>query len=917
MAVGGPVALLGQTTQSSPDQIDCSSSLFAASQFCNPAGPQTPQTTTGMNGTGTGQTQGQNGDSTQRRDANGTQVYIDNAGNVQRRTGSQQSQDQRFPPDPLIDLQRLAQQATGTLLPVFGRDLFQQAPSTFAPTDQIPALPDYVIGPGDEILLRVFGHEQLNTQLTVDSSGSIYVPGAGPVRVAGFRLDQLREQIQSQLNHTFRNYDLSVSLGHLRSIQVYVVGEARRPGAYTVSSLSTVLNALFVSGGPNVHGSLRNIQIQRAGVDGAAAQTLHFDLYDLALRGDKSQDIRLQPNDVIFIPTVGPQVALAGSVRRPAIYELKSNNGELKDATTPLSRLLEIAGGFSPTAVPGQIELERITNGQRQALNVNSGSTDLATVLRDGDVLYVGHISAGYEKSVTIRGNLANPGRFAWHPGMKLSEIIPDSRSLLTNDYWRVRNQLGVPAPLFTPMNQPGRRMQPCPPRDSANQTNSSGNGSNNSNNNADALQASCDQYGYTYAGSDMGYDAAGNNGSGNGSYNNGGNGTDQSQGNGQNSSGNNSQDALLLGGASRYGNDPTRGNGDIPLPQGGSTLSRGSLAEQQQVAANQNVSLKPPPVTIKIPVPEIDWSYAVIERLNPTTLRNSLVPFNLGALVQGHDASQDLELEPGDVVTILSQEDVHVGQDEQTKYIRLEGEFKGSGTYSVGPNETLQELVRRAGGLTTKAYLFGGSFTREAARVLQQQRLDEYIQSLSIDMERSSAVRAASATSAIDPNALAEERSLIAQLRQVRATGRVVLEFRPGSTGVDSIPPIPLENGDVFRVPSNPLTVSVIGAVNGQNVFLYDARRRVRDYILLAGDPNRIADKKHAFIIRADGSIFSSERAKGVFTNNFDLAQVNPGDTVVIPEKLIKPSVLRQVIDYSQIFSSFALGAAAINVVR
>jgi len=265
-----------------------------------------------------------------------------------------------------------------------------------------------------------------------------------------------------------------------------------------------------------------------------------------------------------------------------------------------------------------------------------------------------------------------------------------------------------------------------------------------------------------------------------------------------------------------------------------------------------------------------------------------------------------------------VSQTDIHGPQDEQTKYVRLEGEFKSAGVYSVGPNETLDDLVRRIGGLTDKAYLYGASFVRETARVFQQQRLDEYVSQLAISMQRESAVRAASSTTGLsDPNSLAEQRDLIAQFRRLRATGRIVLQFKPDSTDVASIPHIALEDGDVFRVPSRPATVAVIGAVHGQNVFLHDPTRRVNYYVALAGKPTSTADKDHAFIIRADGSVFSREHRVGSWGNAFDTAQVEPGDAIVIPEKPVRASALRQFIDYSQVFSQLALGAAAISVIK
>ena len=184
--------------------------------------------------------------------------------------------------------------------------------------------------------------------------------------------------------------------------------------------------------------------------------------------------------------------------------------------------------------------------------------------------------------------------------------------------------------------------------------------------------------------------------------------------------------------------------------------------------------------------------------------------------------------------------------------------------------------------------------------------------------MDRATAVRGASSPTGVsDPNALLLERNTISQLRQLRATGRIVLEFAPGSAGISTVPKIPLENGDVFRVPSRPETVSVIGAVYGQNVFLYNEQRHLENYLALAGKPNRFADRDHAFIIRADGSVYSRELAKGFLSNHFDETRINPGDSIVVPEKPIRPTGLRQLLDYSQILSSFGLAAAAINVVK
>ena len=875
----GAAAACAQSSGGS--QVNCNDPLYSTTSLCRAALDDAPQTAfppPRLNGEAA-----PSSDNSTQRSNDSQQVYVDQAGTDTRRRATAGTRSETFfPPDPITDFQRLVRSSTGEMLPIFGRDLFQQAPSTFAPADQIPVTSDYIVGPGDEVLVRLWGPESFNSRLTVDTSGSIYIPKVGAIHVAGLRSDEMQKQISAEVSHTFRNYRISVSLGQLRSIQVYVVGEARRPGAYTISAFSTVLNALFVSGGPNVQGSLRHIQIRHEG-----SPPSDFDLYDLVLRGDKSKDIRLQQGDTIFIPAAGPQVALAGSVRHPAIYEIVSGT------TTP--DLLQLAGGYTSTARRGTISLERIDQDlARKALTVTTDAADRTMTLRDGDVLFVNHITQGYEQSVTIRGNLANPGRFAWHPGMRLSEIIPDRMSLLTSNYWRERNRLGVPTPLFEPQQNPDLRM-PFP----ANRTrpyaanNTAANGSSYDRNTQQGNQPN------NYENQTLQNDAE----------------ALALQSSQLPASASESTAATLFGQAAQ--GTPSETNTGSPVNRQQYHLAEPGVTEQGSESKG-GAPNNGPENKIQIPAPEIDWSYAVIERLNPETLKSTLLPFNLGRLVQDHDAGQNLEIQPGDVVTILSQADIPVPLDEQTKYVRLEGEFASAGVYSVRPGEDLETLVLRAGGLTSKAYLYGSSFLRESARVFQQQRLNEYISTLSTDMERSAAVRAASSSTGIlDPNALAEQRTLVAQLRQVRATGRVVLEFRPTSMGVDSIPKIPLENGDIFRIPSRPNTVSVVGAVYGQNVFLFDPRRHVEDYVDLAGKPNRIADRKHAFIIRADGSIFSRERTQGVLSNNFDSSPINPGDAIVIPEKLIKPTALRNVLDYSQILSSFGLAAAAINVVR
>lgn len=347
---------------------------------------------------------------------------------------------------------------------------------------------------------------------------------------------------------------------------------------------------------------------------------------------------------------------------------------------------------------------------------------------------------------------------------------------------------------------------------------------------------------------------------------------------------------------------------------------SSASLGAPQTQIITQNIAVPTTKNDVKLLSPEIDWNYAVIERTDAVTLKTSLIPFNLGKLVLEHDPSQDLVLQPGDVVTIFSQADIRVPLAQQTKFIRLEGEFTNAGIYSVMPGETLRQVVMRAGGLSPEAYLYGSEFTRESTRVLQQQRIDEYVQTLELQTQRGVLSGATTAVSAQDiassQAALVSSRELLARLHQLRATGRIVLQVKPDSAGIDSLPDLSIEDGDIFTVPPKPATVNVVGSVYDQNSFMFAQKRRVGDYLKMAGGPNRDADKKHIFIIRADGSVVSRETSSGLWGNTFESAGMSPGDTIIVPEKTFRPSGLRGFLEWSQLFSQLALGAAAISVI-
>jgi protein involved in polysaccharide export with SLBB domain len=314
-----------------------------------------------------------------------------------------------------------------------------------------------------------------------------------------------------------------------------------------------------------------------------------------------------------------------------------------------------------------------------------------------------------------------------------------------------------------------------------------------------------------------------------------------------------------------------------------------------------------------------VNWDYALIERVRPDDLTTSLVPFNLGkAIIQG-DPQHDLLLQPGDVITIFSKEDLQVPAQRQTKYIKLEGEFASPGVYQVQSGETLRQLVVRVGGLASTAYLFGAEFTRESTRVQQQKNLTEAINRLEQDVQRASVSRAQNIVSVEDASNLKQQadsqQALIGKLRQIRPTGRIVIEV-PETGQMKDLPDLPLEDGDRFLVPSTPSMVNVFGSVYSENSFIYKPEKRVADYLTQAGGPTRFADQGSIYVLRADGSVIS-KRQSGVLLGSIDGLKLMPGDSVVVPEELDRTTTTRMLRDISQIFYQFGLGAAAIRVLR
>jgi protein involved in polysaccharide export with SLBB domain len=328
------------------------------------------------------------------------------------------------------EFEMFAEDAAGRTLHVYGRQLFDEVPTTFAPMDRVPVPADYVLGPGDQLLIRVWGKIDLESSVTVDRNGQIFLPKVGTLSVAGLHYEQLESYLRAAIGNLYKGFELNVTMGQLRSIQIFVLGSARQPGAYTVSSLSTLVNALFASGGPSATGSMRHTQLRRGN-----RILVDFDIYDLLRRGDKAHDVQLLPGDVIYIPPAGPQVAIMGSVNEPGIYELK---GE-----TTIAAALSDAGGLTNLAEADRVLLEKIENHRRRGVeDFPLDASGLQRVLKDGDLLRIFPISPQFENAVTLRGNVAQPGRFPWHEGMRVSDLIPSRNFLITREYWNQQNRL-------------------------------------------------------------------------------------------------------------------------------------------------------------------------------------------------------------------------------------------------------------------------------------------------------------------------------------------------------------------------------------------------------------------------------------------------------------------------------------------
>jgi protein involved in polysaccharide export with SLBB domain len=723
------------------------------------------------------------------------------------------------------EFQIFAEESTGQRLPLHGYNLFDGG--LFTPTQNVPVPGDYVLGVGDEVQLRVWGSIDADLRLVIDRNGQVSIPKAGTFTLAGIKASELNAVMRAQIARYFNNFQVAATLGQLRSLPVFVVGQARKPGAYNLSSLSTLISALFETGGPASSGSLRNIQLIR---DNKTITRL--DLYKFITEGNTTADQRLLPGDVILIPPAGPRVALLGPLDNPAIFEL-APGGE------PLGRLLAYAGGTSAMTNTNKVLLERLQSspGNQAPRTVEERALDasgLQTALRDGDVVTLIKLRSEFDNAVTLRGAVAQPLRHAFKPGMRVSDLIPDRQALIDPVYYRRKNAL-VQFERATDSRLQDSRLQDSRLQDSR------------------------------------------------------------------------LQDSRLQ--------DPRLQDSRLQEPRLQDPLAFGQDSSRQ-------VSLAQAADQFRNLFNEINWDYAVIERLDTATLRPQLISFDLNQAVVARNPLANLELKSGDVVTVFSVKDIPVPANRRSAFVRIGGEVNAPGLYQIQAGETLSQLLRRAGGISPNAYIYGTVFNRESTRKQQQSNLNQAVRRFESEMSGQSAALVQNSQDGDKATLLAQtqaaQRQMLAKLKTLEATGRISLEIDPLRP---TLPDMPLEDGDQITIPERSGFVSVFGAVLTESSFLQRNNASVRDYLVRAG-MTRDADDSAVMVLRADGSVESeaggwfSGLSKGLMGK-----PLFPGDAIFVPEKVDRRTGYVQFMtgakDWTQLIYQLGIGAAALKTLR
>lgn len=771
----------------------------------------------------------------------------------------------------------------------FGLDLFSGSPSTFAPISDVPVPANYTVGAGDEIIVQLFGKENETHRLRVNRAGTINFPSLGPVNVAGMHFSDVRDSLTQRVKEQMIGVRSDISLGELRTMQVFVMGDAYKPGAYTVSALTTISQAIYYSGGFGESGALRDIQLKR---DGKIIRKL--DMYDLLLKGDASNDVRLLPDDVVLIGSVNDTVSIEGEINRPAIYELKA--GET------YQQLIQMAGGFTANAHVEQLEIKRYaSHGAREALTLDFNKTqDRQSKVKNGDAIKILKKSEELTRYVQVEGDVRHPGYVEWRNGLRVADLFKSVDSAFNstadvNYAVVVREinpqrdievfQLSLANAILSPGSQDNLKLHS---RDRILVFNRFNNEDLDTLATQDAVskaktleqaqeQAELEQQKEQEV---MSSSVAVSH-SANGTLNNQST-TEQAK-----------PAKIIFRGKEITEEDfeklkqNTRRTLLAPVLLQLQEQSRLGLAPQ---IAEVFGEVKHPgryPITPRMTVSTLIEAaggltynaFTINAELARTAINSAderayidVERIDLRKAIQG-SASDDAVIVGRDRLNILEKPNVKLQST-----VTLQGEVRFPGTYTVRQGETLSELLDRAGGLTEFAHPQGAIFTREALRLQEQKLLNQY----AADMRKETAKKTFRADSNIGSVISDPEKTLafVEEASRSKALGRMVVQLNrilKGERSADFM----LEDGDFLFVPTFRNTVSIMGEVQVPITYLLDNKLDVDDYLNKAGGAKKQADEDRIFVVRADGSVYKPSSGYW-FGNNKE--GLKAGDTIVVP---------------------------------
>ena len=710
--------------------------------------------------------------------------------------------------DLFIRVTKLPLMKSGTsALKPFGYDLFDHPVSTFAPSTNVPVPAGYIVGPGDELEVQLYGAKNANLKLTVGRDGRVNVPEIGPISVGGQSFASAKEELESRVGRQMVGVRASVTMGDTRTIRVFVLGAVKTPGSYTVSGLGTITSVLFAAGGVQHIGSLRDIQLKRRG-----DIVRRLDLYDLLIHGNTTDDARLMPDDAVFVPPIGPTVTVDGEVHRPAIYEIRRENS--------VAEVIALAGGLTPEADTDKAALTRIdANLHRVVLQVDlTRDAGRTTTVSNGDSLHVARLRPTLDAGIVVQGYLYTPGAFAYRAGMRLTDIIRSVDDLKPNadlHYILIRRELPpdrrvavLSADLDAALREPGSAADlPLMARDRITVFD---------------LQSSRDRVIRPLI-----------------------------------------EDLREQSNISRP-EEVVRINGRANVP--GEYPLETNMTVRDLIRAGGGLSDAAYGGTAEL------TRYRVV---NGDSRQTDLIKVDLAAVMRA-DPAANIRLEPFDVLSI---KEVESWTDQETMIIR--GQVKFPGVYSVKPGETLKSVMLRAGGLTQYAFPEGSVFTRRELREREQRELDQLANRMQNDIAFV-ALEGSVANQAGAASALTVGQSLLTQLRQAKAVGRLVINLprlmqSPPGSQYDVV----LRDGDELIVPKQRQEVTVIGEVQAVSSHLWHAGLTRDDYIAMSGGETRRADHGRIYVVRADGSVVPNAGSRWFRTAN---EEIKPGDTVVVP---------------------------------